>query len=90
MSFDTVPTLADFEDMVRRMVQHENLLRPAIGTPAVLQRRYRLTEGMHSVINRVTAECRADDEKAATSVATVPAQRTGSDTSRPVPTGGVR
>lgn len=85
------PTLADFEDLVRQMVQAENRLRPAIGTELVLRRRCSLVNGMHHVIDRVTAECRAADEQetAGTSTATVPAQRTSS-TGRPVPTGGAR
>jgi hypothetical protein len=84
------PTITDFEDVVRQMLQAEDRLRPAIGTDAVLRRRLKLVNGMHHAIDRVIAECRAGDEKGNISTATVPAQRTSSSTGRLVPTGGVR
>lgn len=91
MSFDA-PTLADFEDVVRQMVQNENLLRGAIGPDAVLRRRHKLVDCMHHAIDRITAECRADDEKetASVSAVAVPTQRIGSSLGQPAPTGGVR
>lgn len=83
------PTIADFEDLVRQMLQAENRLTAAIGTDAVLRRRHKLVNGMHHVIDRVTAECRAgDEETAGITAVTVPAQR--SSTGQPVPTGGAR
>lgn len=57
------PTITDFEDVVRQMLQAENRLRPAIGTDAVQRRRREDVARMHEAVERVAADCVTDAER---------------------------
>lgn len=68
MSAYDAPTLPDFEDLVRQMVNDENRLLAAIGIEAVQRRRRKLIARMHHAVDRVALQCRTDAEKAVASL----------------------